>query len=232
MASLRGRLPCIHTPVAMDTSIVIYRMKYRAKISVLKDAVQSKDSAPQCCSTEQRFHYAMLQYKARIPLLKAALQSKDSTLTVVLQENIPLLNAAQNKDFALQCCSTEQRFCNSCCSTEQRFRSSKMQYRAKIQLLKDAVQSKDSAPQGCSTEQRFRSSSMQYIAKIPLLKDAVQSKDSAPQGCSTYYIESIPLIKDTVQQDFRPLFFSSFEPAWSTDQWVKMFSNFVSFLPR
>ena len=187
-------------------------MQYRAKIQLLNVAVQSKDSTTQCCSTKQGFHYSKLHYRAKILLSQ-----------LFYRENIPLLNAAQNKDFALQCCSTEQRFRYSCCSTEQRFRSSRMQYRAKIQLLKDAVQSKDSAPQGCSTV---------YIAKIPLLKDAVQSKDSAPQGCSTYYIESIPLIKDTVQQDFRPLFFSSFEPAWSTDQWVKMFLNFVSFLPR
>ena len=140
MASLRGRLPCIHTPVAVDTIIVIYRMKYRAKISVLKDAVQSKDSAPQCCSTEQRFHYAMLQYKARIPLLKAALQSKDSTLTVVLQR----------KYSATQCC-TKQRFRSSMLQYRAKIPLLMLQYRAKIPLLKDAVQSKDSAPQGCST---------------------------------------------------------------------------------
>ena len=39
-------------------------------------------------------------------------------------------------------------------------------------------------------------------------------------------------IKGTVQRDFRPPVFSSFELAWVTDQWVKMFSNFVLFLPR
>ena len=31
---------------------------------------------------------------------------------------------------------------------------------------------------------------------------------------------------------FDPPFFSSFEPAWTTDYWVKIFSNFVSFSPR
>ena len=34
----------------------------------------------------------------------------------------------------------------------------------------------------------------------------------------------IRLIKGTVQRDFRPPFFSSFEPVWATDQWVKIFS--------
>ena len=36
-------------------------------------------------------------------------------------------------------------------------------------------------------------------------------------------------IKGTVQRDFRPPFFSSFEPAWATDQWVKILSILVKF---
>ena len=35
------------------------------------------------------------------------------------------------------------------------------------------------------------------------------------------------LLKGTVQQDFDLQFFSSFEPAWATDQWVKIVSFFV-----
>ena len=38
--------------------------------------------------------------------------------------------------------------------------------------------------------------------------------------------------KGTVQRDFGPPFFSSFEPAWATDQQVKTFSILVSFSPR
>ena len=30
-------------------------------------------------------------------------------------------------------------------------------------------------------------------------------------------------LRETFQRDFRPPFFSSFEPAWITDQWVKIF---------
>ena len=37
--------------------------------------------------------------------------------------------------------------------------------------------------------------------------------------------------KGTVQRDFWPPVFSLFEPAWSTDQWVKIFSNLVKFSP-
>ena len=33
--------------------------------------------------------------------------------------------------------------------------------------------------------------------------------------------------KGTVQRDFRPPYFSSFEPAWATDQWVKIFHILV-----
>ena len=39
----------------------------------------------------------------------------------------------------------------------------------------------------------------------------------------------IRLIKGTVQRDFRPPFFSSFEPVWATDQWVKIVSILVKF---
>ena len=34
-------------------------------------------------------------------------------------------------------------------------------------------------------------------------------------------------VKGTVQRDFWPLVFSSFEPAWATDQWGKIFSILV-----
>ena len=36
-------------------------------------------------------------------------------------------------------------------------------------------------------------------------------------------------IKGTVQRGFRPPFFSSFEPAWATEQWVKIFLILVKF---
>ena len=39
-----------------------------------------------------------------------------------------------------------------------------------------------------------------------------------------------PAFKGTILGDFRPLvFFSSFEPAWATDQWVKILSILVKF---
>ena len=49
---------------------------------------------------------------------------------------------------------------------------------------------------------------------------------------STNCIILIVAIKGTVQQDFRPPVFSSFQPAWATDQWVKIFSYLVLFSPR
>ena len=39
------------------------------------------------------------------------------------------------------------------------------------------------------------------------------------------------ILKGTVQRDFRPPFFPSFEPAWATDQWVKIFLILVKFSP-
>ena len=35
------------------------------------------------------------------------------------------------------------------------------------------------------------------------------------------------LFKGTVQRDFQPLFFSSIDPNWATDQWVIIFSILV-----
>ena len=40
------------------------------------------------------------------------------------------------------------------------------------------------------------------------------------------------LLKEQSNEIFDPQFFSSFELVWATDQWVKIFSNLVSFLPR
>ena len=37
----------------------------------------------------------------------------------------------------------------------------------------------------------------------------------------------LSILKETVQRDFLPPFFSSFEPAWATEQWVKIFSILV-----
>ena len=39
------------------------------------------------------------------------------------------------------------------------------------------------------------------------------------------------LLKGTVQRDFRLSFFSSFEPAWATDPWVKIASLLVGVSP-
>ena len=46
----------------------------------------------------------------------------------------------------------------------------------------------------------------------------------------TFYSNAFSLsycLKGIVQQDFRPLFFSLFESAYATDQWVKIFLIFV-----
>ena len=39
-------------------------------------------------------------------------------------------------------------------------------------------------------------------------------------------------LKGQSNEIFDSQFFSSLEPAWATDQWVKIFLNLVSFLPR
>ena len=39
-------------------------------------------------------------------------------------------------------------------------------------------------------------------------------------------------LKGQSNEIFDLLFFSSFQPAWGTDQWVKIFSYLVSFSPR
>ena len=39
-------------------------------------------------------------------------------------------------------------------------------------------------------------------------------------------------LKGQSNEIFDPQFFSSFEPTWATDQWVKIVSFLVSFLPR
>ena len=43
------------------------------------------------------------------------------------------------------------------------------------------------------------------------------------------YPHNFKKIKGTVQRDFWLPFFSSFRPAWATDQWVKIFSILVKF---
>ena len=45
-------------------------------------------------------------------------------------------------------------------------------------------------------------------------------------------MESGNQLKGQSNEIFDPQFFSSFEPAWATDQWVKIFSILVSFSPR
>ena len=42
----------------------------------------------------------------------------------------------------------------------------------------------------------------------------------------------VDVLKGQSNEIFDPVFFSPFEPAWSTDQWVKIFSNFRSFSPK
>ena len=48
--------------------------------------------------------------------------------------------------------------------------------------------------------------------------------------CNEWHIKKI--LKEQFNETFEPQFFSSFELAWVTDQWVKIFSKFVSFSPR
>ena len=43
---------------------------------------------------------------------------------------------------------------------------------------------------------------------------------------------SFPCLKGQSNEIFDLLFFSSFQPAWATDQWVKIFSYLVLFSPR
>ena len=50
--------------------------------------------------------------------------------------------------------------------------------------------------------------------------------------CNEWHIKNLNFLKGQFNETFEPQFFSSFELAWVTDQWVKIFSEFVSFSPR
>ena len=76
--------------------------------------------------------------------------------------------------------------------------------------------------------QKIKFSSESHLPRIAVSKVLFFKGSSFP----AITVSTNHILKGQSNEIFDLLFFSSFQPAWATDQWVKIFSYLVSFSPR
>ena len=81
----------------------------------------------------------------------------------------------------------------------------------------------------------FLSRTMCFILFKALLSifSKINSFNKWKQSRWVFFISyNMPCLKGSVSRDFRPSFFSWYEPFWATDKQAKIFSNLVSISPK